>query len=93
MTSMIIRIILLLAPVVLFFLWLRYAKKKAAATEANDIIAIEQATREILWGVGMLAVITIGSIVILRMQESGDPSDVYVPPHTENGEIIPGNFE
>lgn len=90
---MIVRIILLLAPIALFFLWLRYAKKKAVATDANDIIAIEHATREILWGVGALAVITIMAIVVLRMKESGDPSNVYVPPHTENGEIIPGNFE
>lgn len=94
MIRLLLRAIWILAPVAIYFLWLRFRRMKEAATSAEDIEAAARAEREITLAVILLAVASIAGFVALRLQgDNANPSKIYVPAHTENGEIVPGRFK
>lgn len=73
-------IVPLLLPAVIYFLWLKYTAGRASP-------------REMPWpwlvGAGLfLALVVFIGLVLL----GGEPGGDYVPPHLENGEIVPGHF-
>jgi ABC-type uncharacterized transport system YnjBCD permease subunit len=69
----------LLLPTVLYLLWLRFA-------------AVDGHEREVPWlwlgaaGVALAAVVLVGLAL-----SSGSKDGVYVPPHVENGRVVPGH--
>lgn len=94
MIRLLLRAIQILAPFMLYFLWLRFKRMKAAAQTAEDVAAAARAEREITLAVLALAALTIGSFIALRLQgDSAAPSKTYVPARSENGEIVPGGFK
>jgi hypothetical protein len=54
-----------------------------------------RSTRKHPWSLlfvcGLLLV--AGSFVFWAFEEGGAPNGVYVPPHVENGEVVPGRVE
>ena len=94
MIRLLLRAIQILAPIVFYFMWLRFRRMKEAATSAEDIEVVARAEREITLAVIVLAVVTIACFVALRIDgDSADPSKTYVPAHSENGRIVPGSFQ
>ena len=70
----------LLAPTILYFLWMRFA--------ANP-----QQQRETPW-LWLAAAGLVLTVVMLAAFElgGGNKNDLYVPPHIENGTLVPGHF-
>jgi heme/copper-type cytochrome/quinol oxidase subunit 2 len=94
MAVIILRVILVLLPFALYFIWLRYTRKRAEAKDAEDDEAVARAEKEIMIAVGGLVLVVIFSVFSLRLQENkADPSKAYIPPHTENGQVVPGHFK
>lgn len=81
----------LIAPTVLFLLWSWMQAKRAQAEARHEPIPSWQTWpwgRLLLIG-ALLSAATLGTLAILR---EGRPGMEYVPPHTENGELVPGKF-
>lgn len=94
MMALALRIILILLPFILYFMWMRYIRQKAEAKEAEDAAAAARAAREITIAVAGLVLVTFICVLGLRLQENqADPSKTYIPPHSENGQVIPGRFK
>lgn len=89
-----LRVILILLPFILYFMWMRYIRRKAAAKDAEDAVAAARAAREITIAVAGLILVTFVCVLGLRLQENqADPSKIYIPPHSEDGKVIPGQFK
>lgn len=89
MIAAVLRIVLLLLPLVALLLWLRWRLKK----DRDE----EELARELSRLRRTLVVIVLAAVVAvlgLRFsdEEAGDPRTKYIPPHTENGQVVPGRF-
>jgi hypothetical protein len=77
----------LLLPTAIYLTWMRLAQRSPPAG------AMAWATLPWLWlaaaGVVLLAFVLLVVTVGFGTSQTG----VYVPPHTENGRIVPGHFE
>lgn len=93
MSGVLIRVLLVLLPVILYFLWLRYRRRRQTALDAVDEAALSAAQRELSWGVGFIAVLLISTFAYLAFSSGEDPSSRYIPPRVENGKVVPGHFE
>lgn len=86
-----VRVILILLPFVLYFLWLRYTKKRAEA--ASDSAAeIAAAQGQFVQALGLLVAFMAALFIYLALSSGEDPQKKYVPPHVENGKVVPGEF-
>ena len=73
----------LLAPALLYFLYMSSRGRAGSAIQ------------EVPWtwlaiAGGALMLITLGAVALLG---GADPGTAYQPPHMENGEIAPGQFD
>lgn len=94
MAGAILRILLILLPFILYFLWLRYTKKRAEA--AKDAAAgegvIAEAQTQLVQGLGLLVAIMAASFIYMALSSGEDPGKEYIPPHMEDGKLVPGTF-
>lgn len=89
MTALIARLILLAAPVVLLIVWLRY--RTAHNRQDADL------NREIIRGRRILLAALIAMFAAVLMlyfdkDDRGHAHTRYVPPHIEDGRLVPGRF-
>lgn len=84
------KILPLLLPLAIYFSWLIYARRKAAALGQSKPGA-RDAPWLIIISIGLM--VLIGSLIALGIFTGEEPGGVYVPPHMENGEIVPGRIE
>ncbi|RMF11241.1 MAG: hypothetical protein D6763_03630 [Alphaproteobacteria bacterium] len=92
MTGWVLRALLLLLPLILYLLWRRHVRRKAAATEAGDQTTLDALQSQFLWIV-LALVVGFGVVAgILAFSSGEDPSKTYVPPHMKDGKLVPGEF-
>lgn len=93
MSGVLIRVLLVLLPVLLYLLWLRYRQRRQTALDGEDEAALAAAQRELSWGVGFVVVLLVSGFAYLAFTGGEDPNSRYVPPRVEDGEVVPGHFE
>lgn len=89
--TVVLRIILVLLPIVALFLWLRW--RAAKGTDAED----ESQTAEMKqFRIGAAVIVSLAILAGLGLRyfddSSGETDLAYVPPHVENGKVVPGHF-
>ncbi|WP_417460165.1 hypothetical protein [Kordiimonas sp.] len=89
MTIIILRIALLLIPLVAVIFWLRWRLKKDQTEEERrqDISRLQKT-------LGVLVIVALAAGVSLRLLDdrTGDARTRYIPPHSEDGKVVPGRF-
>lgn len=85
-----LRLLLILLPVTLYVTWLIYMKRNAARLQPEELRQIRR--RFILTGCIGAAVIMLGMLIFAALEPT-KTGGKYVPPRTENGNIIPGHVE
>lgn len=91
MAAVLIRLILLLAPVMALIYWLRW---RSARRDNPDALAAD--VRSLIRRLAVLAGLVILSVITLRLTDDGRKApagQTYIPPRMENGELVPGRFE
>lgn len=84
-----LEILLVATPFVLFFLYRMLVNTKRAGSDEP----IDETPYQILFFVGAATALAALVIAVLTRDTPANPRDlVYVPPHSENGEIIEGYF-
>jgi hypothetical protein len=78
-------LLLFVSPFVLYALYLRLAPK----TEPNAPGRTHPWT--LLFGTGLVLVVL--SFLLLGFEEGQGERGIYVPPHVENGQVVPGHIE
>lgn len=93
MTGVVLRLILLFLPLVLYLLWRRHVRRKVEATESGDQATLDALQSQFMWTV-LVLVVAFGTVAgILAFTNGEDPSRTYVPPHMEDGKVVPGEFK
>jgi hypothetical protein len=94
MAGAVLRILLILLPFILYFLWLRYTKKKAEAardaTTSEEVVV--EAQNQLVQGLAFLLAIMAAVFIYMALTSGEDPDKEYIPPHMENGKLVPGTF-
>lgn len=94
MSGLMVRIILILLPILLYVLWLRYRRRRGAALAAGNEAELAAAQTELAWAVGFLVVLMIIGFSYLAFSSGEDPRAQYVPPRVdESGRVVPGEFQ
>jgi len=83
-----LRILMLLIPVALLFLWLRWRMKRNQEGGLSD--ADEQRAKVTL--IVLIVALLASGISLKLLDNSGSPSGRYVPARVEDGRIIEGHF-
>ena len=83
-------IILLIAPAVLFMMYLVIARKvRLSKSDTAKML------RELPWpwllGIGIA--LMAASLIVLSMSSGEDRGGTYVPPHMEDGQVVPAKVE
>ncbi|MFP6777117.1 MAG: DUF6111 family protein [Alphaproteobacteria bacterium] len=86
----IFHIVLLMAPAVLFMMYLVIARKvRLSKSDTAKML------RELPWpwllGIGIA--LMAASLVVLSMSSGEDRGGNYVPPHMEDGQVVPAKVE
>lgn len=89
MTIIILRAALLLMPLVAVIFWLRWRLKKDQTEEERrqDISRLQKTL-----GVLVLVALAAGMSLRLLDDSTGDARTRYIPPHSEDGKVVPGRF-
>ena len=87
--ALLFRILLLSLPVIAVIAWLRWRMREDKTEEERlaDFAKLRN-TLGILVVVGLVA----GIGLKLVDDRTGDPRTKYIPPHSENGQVVPGRF-
>ncbi|NVJ98570.1 MAG: hypothetical protein HWE25_10485 [Alphaproteobacteria bacterium] len=89
MIAAILRIVLLLAPLVAVIMWLRWRVREDRTEE--ELQADFAKMR--MWLVAMLGITLLAALGLRFMDDgTGDARTKYIPPHTEDGVVVPGRF-
>lgn len=90
MAVIILRLVLILAPVVLLLAWLKSRSKKD-----QEEYSPEEEGRKLMLRVGVLTgLVVVLAALLFFMDDSRAPSgQIYVPPHMKDGVLIPGQFK
>jgi len=84
-----LRIVLLLIPVLAVLAWLRWRMKEDKTEEerAADLAKLQKT-------LGVLVVVGLAAGLGLKLVDdrTGDPRTRYIPPHSEDGKVVPGRF-
>jgi len=89
MMAVILRLVLLLAPMLLLIMWLRWRMKKDRSEEELDTELFR-----LRLGLGILAGVALAAGIGLRLldDDGGGPRMKYIPPHTVDGVVVPGRY-
>jgi hypothetical protein len=77
----------LVLPTALYFFWMRLAHW------AEEGESVHRAAMPWLWLAGAGALLLAGVLFVVIAGFGTSTPGVYVPPHTENGRIVPGHIE
>lgn len=86
----IIHIALVLAPTVLYILYL-VAARKVQMSRSDTAATLRRLPWPWLLGAGIL--LMAASLAALSLTSGESPRGTYVPPHLEDGEIVPARVE
>ena len=86
--ALVIRILLLLLPVVLVLLWVRWRMKKNSEEGLTD----KDAKQLRLGLVSVIIGLVLAGVGLRFTDDSSDANKVYVPAYMENGKLVPGGF-
>jgi uncharacterized membrane protein YadS len=80
-------ILLFLLPTLLYVLYMYIVRgdKRPASRSLDD------APLFILFFLG--AALVVGTLIVFGSVNGGKPGQAYIPPHIENGKIVPGTIE
>ncbi len=78
-----VQLLAFLAPFVIFFAW------RALATRGGPVL--ENTPWFVLTILG-LGLVCAGFVLFVVLQPGGPPGATYVPPHLEDGRLVPGGF-
>lgn len=79
-----------LLPAAVYALWVWY-RTGYAARHGGEAPRLEQGPWPLLLFAGaVLAFVMLGTTAMIN---GGSPDDTYVPPHLQNGEMVPGHLE
>ncbi|WP_259781223.1 DUF6111 family protein [Aestuariispira ectoiniformans] len=82
----------LVAPTILYMLWIKIrTRKEEALAEGQEVPEWQKLPWP--WLVGIGAVLTVASLLFTGLQADLEDKGKYVPPHMENGELVPGHFD
>ena len=90
MKTLLTKILPLLLPVVIYFIWLRYSRRKSLATGA-DMPGLREAPW--IWMIAAALGVLVLGVIFLQLTTGEEPGGVYVPPHVEDGRVVPGHIE
>jgi flagellar basal body-associated protein FliL len=90
MTLILVRILLVLAPVVLLVMWLM---RKAKTGKSNKELArdIKEIRKVLLVVLGTVAFIAVA--LYSTEDKQGSPEQIYVPARVKDGKLVPGYFK
>ncbi|MFM7347814.1 MAG: DUF6111 family protein [Tagaea sp.] len=93
MTRILLQIVLpLLLPFIAYGVWLAIERRRAEKLGKGEVPGWSEAP--VVWlGAAGLALAGIATAGFLLLQDGDKASGVYVPPHLENGRIVPGHIE
>lgn len=93
MIRQILTIILpLVAPTILYLIWVKIrAKKQEAMAEGQPVPEWQKLPWPWLAGIG--AVLTVITLLFTGLQADLSEKGKYIPPHMEDGRLVPGHFE
>ncbi|MEX1147644.1 MAG: DUF6111 family protein [Sphingomonadales bacterium] len=92
MAAVVLRVLLILLPLILYFVWRQYVSARSKAREEDDEAALNALQTRFMWTVAGLVVVFAAAAVTLALTSGTDPSGVYVAPHMEDGRLVPGDF-
>ena len=79
-----------LMPAAVYAAWVWY-RTRYAARHGGEAPKLEQGPWPMLMFAGaVLAFAVLASTALIR---GGDPDEAYIPPHLENGAMVPGHLE
>jgi len=81
----------LVLPTALYFFWMRLALWSPRGAEEDD--SVHRGATPWLWLAGAGALLLAGVLFVVIAGFGTSTPGVYVPPHTENGRIVPGHIE
>ncbi len=84
------QILPLLLPLAIYLIWVRRARRNSLATGAGMPAARDAPW---LWMVGAALAALAAGTVLLALTTGEEPGGTYIPPHVEDGEIVPGRIE
>jgi len=89
MIAAFLRIVLLLLPLVAMGMWLRWR-----IANRGDEAELQQEFKRLRKTLVVLIVLMLMSVLGLWLSndERGQPGLKYIPPHSENGKVVPGHF-
>jgi hypothetical protein len=89
--TLVLRIILVLLPIIALFLWLRWRAVKG--TDAEEEFQSQEMKRIRIGAAIIVGVAILAGFGLRYFDDStGDTDLEYVPPHVENGKVVPGHF-
>ncbi len=89
MIAVILRLVLLVLPIVAVVIWLRWRMR---TDRTEDELARDVGTLRKLLVLLIIVMIGAGLGLKLTDENTGDPRTKYIPPHTENGRVVPGQL-
>ncbi len=89
MIAVILRLVLLLLPIVAVVVWLRWRMR---TDRTEDELARDVGTLRKLLVLLIIVMIGAGLGLKLTDENTGDPRTKYIPPHSENGRVVPGKL-
>jgi Family of unknown function (DUF6111) len=76
-----------LLPITGYALWVWY-RARHAAKHGGEIPKFEQGPWPLMLFLG--ALLTLAVLAVGALSSGGAPGDTYIPPHLENGKVVPG---
>jgi hypothetical protein len=87
----------LLAPTLLYALWLAWEKRRIDADGAADDGASAPRMRDAPWvwlgGIGLVCVIVVAATLSMTRSLGDVSGGAYVPPRNVDGRVVPGHLE
>ncbi len=81
-----VNLLLLLVPTMVYFTYVYFRRRSSP----NDAIV---ADAPIFWLLAAGALLVMVALTFLAQWESIAPGGTYVPPHVEDGRVVPGHIE
>ena len=79
-----------LMPIAGYAVWIWY-RTNHAQTHGGEAPKFEQGPWPLMLFLG--AVLSFGILAVGALNTGGSPGDIYIPPHVENGKIVPGRTQ
>ena len=79
-----------LMPAAVYAAWVWY-RMRYVAQHGGEAPKLEQGPWPLLLFLG--AILAFGVLALSALTQGGSPDATYVPPHLENGQVVPGHLE